>query len=132
MSTATECVGVRRLPVRAHRVAFFLHHGRWPDPCALHRCDNPPCVNPAHLFEGTKADNSRDMASKGRDGSHTHPELVPRGEAHGIAKLTAEKVAAIRDALASGEPQRSIASRFGVHHSAIGKMHRGQTWSHVV
>jgi len=51
---------------KAPRVAFFLEHGRWPEPCALHKCDNPPCVRPDHLFEGTKADNMRDMANKGR------------------------------------------------------------------
>jgi hypothetical protein len=56
----------------AHRVAFLLAHGRWPDPCALHHCDNPPCGKvvddehgPAHIFEGTIADNNRDMAEKG-------------------------------------------------------------------
>lgn len=68
---------------RAHRVAFFLAHGRWPEPCALHRCDTPACVRLAHLFEGTKADNSRDMTAKGRSGSHQHPGRLARGERHG-------------------------------------------------
>jgi hypothetical protein len=129
--------------VLAHRVAFFLHHGRWPDPCGLHHCDNPSCVRWDHLFEGTLADNNRDCAAKGRNVAQAHPERMARGEAHGsrlhpesrprgedvaTAKLTAEKVAAIRDALATGEPQRSIANRFGVSHPAIGSIHRGKTW----
>lgn len=51
---------------RAHRFSFFLAHGRWPIPNANHHCDNPPCVNPAHLFEGTQRDNVKDMMSKRR------------------------------------------------------------------
>lgn len=51
---------------RAHRVAFLLKWGRWPEPFACHHCDNPPCVRWDHLFEGTAADNARDMAAKGR------------------------------------------------------------------
>jgi hypothetical protein len=51
---------------KAHRVAFWLEHGRWPEPAALHLCDNRPCVNPAHLAEGTQRDNLADMRAKGR------------------------------------------------------------------
>lgn len=65
---------------KAHRVAFFIAEGRWPEPCALHRCDNPPCVRRDHLFEGTNADNVADKVSKGRTANqrkthcpHGHP-----------------------------------------------------------
>jgi hypothetical protein len=52
--------------IGAHVVAFFLHWGRWPEPCCLHLCDRPRCVRWDHLFEGTIADNNVDMIAKGR------------------------------------------------------------------
>jgi len=51
---------------RAHRVAFYLEHGHWPEPCCCHICDVPRCCNPRHLWEGTQADNMNDMRAKGR------------------------------------------------------------------
>lgn len=58
----------RHRTAKAHRVAFFLEFGRWPDPCGLHGCDTPACVRvgPGHVFEGTVADNTADMIAKGR------------------------------------------------------------------
>jgi HNH endonuclease len=51
---------------KAHRLIWYLHHGRWPDPLALHHCDNKACVRLEHLFEGTDADNMRDYMAKGK------------------------------------------------------------------
>jgi HNH endonuclease len=50
----------------AHRVVWFLTYGTWPSQWVLHKCDNPPCVNPDHLFEGTPKDNTQDSIKKGR------------------------------------------------------------------
>lgn len=55
----------KQRPVYVHRLAFYFEHGRWPDN-ALHKCDNPPCCRPDHLWDGTKAENNRDMVAKGR------------------------------------------------------------------
>jgi|SRR5580704_2479376 hypothetical protein len=63
--------------VPAHRAAFFLHHGRWPEPCALHRCDNRACVRMDHLFEGTKGDNARDAIQKQRFPFHLENLTAP-------------------------------------------------------
>jgi hypothetical protein len=74
----------------AHRVAYALTFPEWDGKQnVLHRCDNPPCVNPAHLFLGSQADNVADMIAKGR----AHDS---RGERAGNVKLTSEQVTAIR------------------------------------
>ena len=59
---------------RAHRISYALHIGPVPDDMfVLHECDNPPCVNPSHLFLGTAGDNARDRAAKGRNGNSGRP-----------------------------------------------------------
>lgn len=108
----------------AHRVAFFLAHGHWPEPYALHRCDNPPCCNPAHLFAGTAADNARDKVAKGRDNS-------PRGEHQNSAKLTEPYVREIRHLTTLGVGQRELGRRYGVDHKTIYSIVVRRTWRHV-
>lgn len=120
----------------AHRAAFYFSHGRWPEPCALHHCDNRSCVNADHLFEGTRADNTADMMAKGRDrhpsgddhGFRLHPEAVARGERHGCAKLTDQDVRDIRaNYLLCRVTQTELGKRFGVSHAQIGFIVRGKS-----
>ena len=108
--------------VGAHRAAWEFASGPIPEGAwVLHRCDNPPCCNPAHLFLGDVQANHDDMHAKGRWSPH-------RREAHPMAKLTEPQVAAIRDRLARGEYQRTIAADFGVVPGTIGKIARGERW----
>src|SRR4051794_31357857 len=80
---------IERRHVRVHRVAWEAEHGPIPDDMLLcHRCDNPPCCNPAHHFIGTSADNNADMKAKGR-------ARGVRGTANAGAKLTADQVRSI-------------------------------------
>lgn len=111
----------------AHRAAWVIVHGQIPDGlCVLHRCDNPPCVNPEHLFLGTNADNTNDMVVKGRARGGG---LV--GEMHGRSKLTESAVREIRERYSSGEPQRKLAAEFGVCKSVLARAVHGQTWKCV-
>ncbi len=71
----------------AHRVSFAITHGRMPNGILLHTCDNPPCVNPEHLREGTYKDNTQDMIAKGRAGFH---KII--GKNNGNAKLSNQEV----------------------------------------
>lgn len=120
-----------------HRVSFMLEHGRWPEPCCLHACDNPVCVRPSHLFEGTLSDNNADMRAKGREGSgsrhgsKTHPESVARGADAGPSKLTEEQVREIRVAFENGENRRGLAERYGIKVRAVYKIASRQTWAHL-
>ncbi|HLL92813.1 MAG TPA: HNH endonuclease [Solirubrobacteraceae bacterium] len=117
-----------------HRVAFFVAHGRWPEPDGCHTCDNPGCCNPDHVFEGTHLDNMADMRAKGRSctgerhWANRRPEAVPRGEAHPGARLTVEQVMQIRAADGS---RTEIAEQLGVSAGCVDNARSGKTWAHV-
>lgn len=118
--------------VKAHRTSWELHNGPIPDGLhCLHRCDNPPCCNPSHLFLGTNADNMRDCAAKGRCLAQAHPERAARGASHGHVKLTEDAVTSIRERAERGEAQRAIGRELGVGQSAISKIVRRVNWKHV-
>lgn len=108
----------------AHRVSYELHHGPIPDGMLVcHTCDNPPCVNPAHLFAGTFQDNNRDRHTKGRSKG-----TFPSGAAHPGAKLSDADVKEILSLRDSGLLQREIAERFGVSRTTISSIWLGKTY----
>lgn len=111
----------------AHRVSYQLYIGEIPSGmCVCHRCDNPRCVNPAHLFLGTKADNNRDCKNKGRGvgvgrGSH--------GEDNGCSKLNKEQVIEIRALHSKGVTQSELSKEFGVTQAQISNIIRRYQWA---
>jgi hypothetical protein len=112
--------GIRpRYVVLSHRYAWALTYGDPGGLSVLHRCDNPPCCNPNHLFLGTHRDNSLDMAAKGR---HPGPGLI--GERHPKSKLRDQDVLEIR---ISTLPGVELAKRFGVTPTTICAIRRGRT-----
>ncbi len=127
----------------AHRAAWRLFCGELPAHlCVLHRCDNPPCVNPAHLFLGDRGDNARDMVAKGRQWLQTNPdrraetltcppERKARGSSHGNALLTEAQVLAIRQRASRGDLGKHLAAEFHCSTSLISAIVRGQAWQHV-
>ena len=129
-------------PHGAHRVSWEAHNGPIPGGLwVLHRCDNPPCINPNHLFLGTAADNTADMMQKGRwkpgiargdkNGAYTKPDRVLRGSRVGTSKLSEAEVFAIKRAIDDGEPHAEIAGRYDVSRALISQIGRGERWSHV-
>jgi hypothetical protein len=115
-------------------VAWVLAHGKVQEgKWVLHRCDNPPCVNPDHLFLGTPADNTADMMAKGRasvGALHAMQTIHTRarGERQGRAKLTSDKVRAIR---ADTRLMRIIAADYGVCLSVICEIRQRKSWAHI-
>lgn len=109
---------------RAHRVSFALANGSIPpDGVILHSCDNPPCVNPAHLVLGTQAENLADMRSKGR------ARIV--GEKNGMARLTARDVREIRRRRAAGEGVDLLARAFGIAAAYVYQLAERRAWRHI-
>lgn len=94
---------------------------------ACHRCDNPPCVNPDHLFAGSPQDNAQDAKAKGR----SSPPPILRGSNNPGATCTEDDVLHIRESRANGETLTAIAARMGMKKSAVGYIAQGKTWRHV-
>lgn len=119
--------------VKAHRVAYELTLGPLGSLLACHHCDNPPCVNPAHLFAGTHADNAADRNRKGRQstGNRVTYERRPRGARHPDAILTEAQVAQIRVELVQGASYAALAERYGVVKGNIAHIAKNVTWKHV-
>ena len=107
----------------AHRVAYEIYISKIPVGMnVLHRCDIPLCVNPAHLFLGTFADNSKDMAEK---------ERAAKGSNNGNSKLTEKKVQLIKKYLHLGQTCESIALKFSVCSATVWHIRQRLTWRHV-
>jgi hypothetical protein len=152
------CTKIQRKNLLAHRAAYAITYGEPQSGMqVLHRCDNPPCCNPVHLFVGTHTDNMRDMVSKGRHSFQRHPELVrhvidtrkmnpPIGDNHYLrlypekrerlkgsknpsAKLTDAQVNEIRNS--SGITQKELARRYSVCRQLIGQIIRRVIWKHI-
>jgi hypothetical protein len=113
---------------KAHRVIYEILNGKIPDGmCVLHKCDNPGCVNPDHLFLGTQADNVGDMWKKDR-----HPRDCQAGEKHSFSKLTEEQVLEIRKCYTWGISTISeMAIEHGVSYGQIWNIVRGRQWRHL-
>ena len=92
----------------------------------LHRCDNPPCIRPSHLYVGTNADNMRDMIEHGRGALR-----AKSGESNPSARLTADKVRLIRELAASGSTHRALGQQFGVSHQTVTKIVLRRKWPDV-
>jgi hypothetical protein len=109
--------------IEAHVASWRLAHGDVPSGLFVcHRCDNPSCVNPAHLFLGTPRENSQDAVKKGR---------MPKGDAHPGAALTSDCVRRIRKLRNVGLTYREIGEQIGVNAGTVGCVVRGKTWIHV-
>lgn len=107
----------------AHRVAYELMVGPIPEGLfILHRCDNPPCVNPVHLRAGTQLENIADRNMKGRQA---------KGYGHGHSKLTDPEVLSIRARFAAGERVASIARDTRLDFSTVHGIVRRKSWKHV-
>lgn len=108
---------------RAPRIAWELYIGTIPDKLFVcHKCDNPSCVNPDHLFVGTLQDNTADMVAKQRQ---------IQGETVGSSKLTTIQVIEIRQRYRDGVSQRALSKEYGITKSGIQHVVRRQTWRHI-
>lgn len=123
----------------AHRYSYQLHNGPLaPGMFVCHKCDNPPCCNPDHLFLGTAADNIKDAAAKGRmargerNAAHLYPDRVLRGSGHACSKLTEEQVRELRDDYAAGGvTQQQLAKRYNINNSTVCYILKRRTWTHI-
>lgn len=125
---------------RAHRVIYedYFQVQLTPDQFCCHRCDNPSCVNPLHMFIGTTQDNTRDRDEKGRAAkgekhwTANAPEKLARGERQGSAKMTADGVRDMRNRFDKGEATATaLAKEYDMSIATTCKIIKRQLWKHV-
>lgn len=122
-------ISIDNRAVYVHRLSWQLHFGWLPNGLELdicHHCDNRICVNPKHLFAGTRAENLADCRTKGRQG-----KTRLRGEQLTQTILNSAKVAEIRRLFSEGMRQADIADIFGVGQSTISAIITRKTWKHL-
>lgn len=132
-------IGVARRNFRVHRVLWESLNGPVPPGRILcHTCDTPTCVNPEHVYPGTKSDNARDAVQRqrmncgSRNGTRTRPERRSRGEAHYNAKITEDDVRRIRAKREEGFGLAAIARELDLPHGSVRGVLEGKSWTHVV
>jgi HNH endonuclease len=110
----------------AHRVAYQLVVGQIPEGMhGLHHCDNPPCVNPAHIYVGNQSDNAQDRSKRKRNGSH-----MGAGELNGSAKFTRSQVEDMRNRAVTGPrgTKAALVREYGVSRTQLGRILSGTCW----
>lgn len=125
--------------VRAHRASYTFFSGPIPDGLSVcHHCDHPSCVNPHHLFLGSRKDNARDMVRKGRGArqidatqSHFRSGSAPDGERGSGAKLTEAQALEIISKRRGGVKTKALAQQYGVDRTTIQRLMRGQNWKRL-
>jgi hypothetical protein len=126
--------GLKGRSVRSHRIAYILANGLIPDGMFVcHRCDNPSCCNPAHLFIGTCADNNSDKLAKGRNvpPPPNSTKTRRRGEKHHLAKLSEADVMEIRRRASLGETGTALGKEFGIGQQQASRLIKGKSWEHL-
>jgi len=118
-------LNVNNVPKLAHRLSWEIEHNVTlsPQEHVCHKCDNPSCVRPSHLFIGDHAANMADKMNKGR-----HVYGIGQGEAHGCSKLTENDIRAIRS---SAETGVALARQYGVSTTNISDIRNRRIWRHV-